>query len=321
VLENESGINAFAAGVEPKDTIVGVTQGALEHLDRSQLQGVLAHEFSHIVNQDVRINVQTLGALQGIEAIASAAKYLLRMGVSSGLHGSMLAIAFECVLWPVGQIGILFGSIAKMSLNRQREFLADAAAVQFTRYPEGLSSALKLIAEHARQGQMESGAAQTASHLFFAEGTSPLGSLLRSHPSLEMRIRRLDPGWDGVIPITLPDCAAELLGQKGDRVDNDVDVVESLTGAARSTKQQPLRQQPPPRVQHPSDDTSKAAVIGSAIDGGISEANKQAFLETLASVSASHSPRKYNPDVSHLPTLLAAAAAVIGASAVFADEG
>ena len=225
VLEDETGINAFAAGIEPRDTVVGVTRGALEHLNRSQLQGVLAHEFSHIVNRDVRINVQTLGALQGIEAIASAARYLLRMGVSSGVNGSMLATAFGCVLWPVGQIGVLFGSLARMALNRQREFLADAAAVQFTRYPEGLSSALKLIAGHARQGQMESGAAQTASHLFFAEGTSSLGCLLSSHPPIEMRIRRLDPEWDGVLPIVLPIQATPVDPPDNDQVHDQVAVM------------------------------------------------------------------------------------------------
>ena len=161
---------------------------------------MLAHEFSHIVNRDVRINVQTLGALQGIQAIASASTYLLRMGVAYSINGSTVATAFGYALWPVGQIGVLFGSLAKMALNRQREYLADAAAVQFTRHPEGLSSALKLIAAHAYQGKMESHVAQTASHLFFAEGTSPLGCLLSSHPPIEERIRLLDPEWDGVLP-------------------------------------------------------------------------------------------------------------------------
>ena len=135
VLEDEDGINAFAAGLAPRDTVVGVTRGALDYLDRSQLQAVLAHEFSHIVNRDVRINVQTLGALQGIEAVASIARHFRRMGISSGINGSMLATAFSIVLWPVGQIGVLFGSLARMALNRQREFLADAAAVQYTRNP------------------------------------------------------------------------------------------------------------------------------------------------------------------------------------------
>ena len=170
VLENENSINGFAAGLEPRDTVVGVTRGALEHLDRAQLQGLLAHEFSHIVNGDVRINIQTLGALQGIEAIASAASYLLKLGVSSGVNGSMLATAFGCVLWPVGQIGVLFGSLARMALNRQREYLADAAAVQFTRNPDGLSSALKLIAAHDFHGTNEIGNLPRDKSLFLRGG-------------------------------------------------------------------------------------------------------------------------------------------------------
>jgi Zn-dependent protease with chaperone function len=198
VLEQESGINAFAAGMKPQDTVVGVTRGALEHLNRSQLQGVLAHEFSHIVNLDVRINVQTLGALQGIEAVASVARFLVRLGQTSSMQLSFLPTIFGCLLWPVGQIGVFFGALARMAINRQREFLADAAAVQFTRSAEGLSSALRLIEAHERQGRLESKAARHASHFFFADGSVALGGLLRSHPPIELRIQRLDPSWKGM---------------------------------------------------------------------------------------------------------------------------
>ena len=244
VLEDEEGINAFAAGIEPRDTVVGLTRGALEHFGREQLQGVLAHEFSHIVNGDVRMNCKTLGALRGIEAIASAARYLLRMGASPGVNGSMIPLAFGFVLWPVGQIGVLFASIVRMSLNRQREFLADAAAVQFTRYPEGLSSALKLIAGHAHHGRIQSAAAQSSSHLFFAEGASPLGRLLMSHPPLEVRIRRLDPQWDGVLPTFLPAELAAALEQV-DQEPLHVEVEAALPGPtqaiASGAKSQPCR--------------------------------------------------------------------------------
>jgi Zn-dependent protease with chaperone function len=205
VLPDEPGINAFAAGMRPKDMVVGVTQGALDMLDRSQLQGVLAHEFSHILNRDVQLNLKTLGILDGIEAIASVARYLGRMSRSSTTQAAPLAAVFAAVLWPIGKIGWLFGLLAKMALNRQREFLADAAAVQFTRNPEALADVLKLIAAHERGAEVESNAAQLASHLFFAQGTCGFANLLRSHPTLEERIVRLQPDWDGQldVPATL----------------------------------------------------------------------------------------------------------------------
>jgi Zn-dependent protease with chaperone function len=317
VLEDDDSINAFAAGVEPADTVVGVTRGALEHLNRSELQGVLAHEFSHIVNRDVRINVQTLGALQGIEAIASAANYLLRMGVSSGVNGSMLATAFGGVLWPVGQIGVLFGSLARMALNRQREFLADAAAVQFTRYPEGLSSALKLIATHERQGRMTSEAARAASHFFFAEGTPSLGRLLSSHPPIELRIRRLDPEWDGVLPIALPAHAVEILDRpESDRCCDEVETATRhapMTDCGESGTVAPL----PTATAPIPPDAPEADETRSAEQGGIFEADKQAFLETLTRVRTSSTRREYDPSVTHWPTLVAAAAAVLGGLILF----
>ncbi len=327
VLEHEKGINAFAAGTEPKDTVVGVTQGALDHLDRSQLQGVLAHEFSHIVNRDVRINVQALGALQGIEAIASAAKYLLRMGVTYGVNGSPVATAFGYALWPVGQIGVLFGSLAKMGLNRQREYLADAAAVQFTRYPEGLSSALKLIAAHARDGALESDVAQNASHLFFAEGISPQGGLLSSHPPIEERIRRLDPEWDGELPLALPAGVAKLIEPENSvNADDHAEAYAMGTPAAVAHNCEAVipatRTRPhvaPSVLPEARGDAAgfDDAGFDDAGDSGISEADKQAFLESLASVRASNSLGNYNPQETHWPTLAVTAVAVLCAAAAF----
>jgi Zn-dependent protease with chaperone function len=197
VLEHDHGINAFAAGMHPKDTVVGVTQGALQCLDRSQLQGVLAHEFSHIQNRDVRLNLYTMGALEGIEVIASAAMYLTRIGMSPRTKAAPLALVFGLILWPIGRVGALFGLVIRMAMNRQREFLADAAAVQFTRNPEGLCSALKLIADHEHTGQVASGTAERASHLFFAEAKLHRWNLLSSHPSLQERIRRLESLGEG----------------------------------------------------------------------------------------------------------------------------
>ena len=318
VLEHEPGVNAFAAGIESRDTVVGVTRGALEHLNRGELQGVLAHEFSHIVNLDGRINVQTLGVLQGMEVVAAGARFLLGMGVGSGVFGSMMATVFGYVLWPVGQIGVLFGSLARMALNRQREFLADAAAVQYTRDPEALSSALKLIAGHAYQGQLVSSAAQSACHLFFAEGTSALRAALSSHPPLEERIRRLDPEWDGVFPIALPVAVAAVLDNQDQPPPGEVTSAIGTTPVAAATYEQPPASPPKPGTAIQSSVPCPGSrQDGGAADGIVSEADKQAFLKTLAAVRAGRSQPVYSPQVTHWPTLVATFAAVIVASAAF----
>jgi Zn-dependent protease with chaperone function len=204
VLEDELGINAFAAGYGGKDAVVGVTRGALDRLQRQQLQGVIAHEFSHIINGDMRLNIRLLGIFTGIQAISFVAQYLIRLGSSpssasrgqmvSGKHplGMVLALAFGAVIWPIGQIGSLFALLITRAVNRQREFLADASAVQYTRDPEGLRQALIILLEDEMGGRMKGAAAQVASHMFFAGGGS-WQRLLETHPPLEERIIRLDP--------------------------------------------------------------------------------------------------------------------------------
>jgi Zn-dependent protease with chaperone function len=308
VLEDEDDINAFAAGIEAEDTVVGVTRGALEHLDRAQLQGVLAHEFSHIVNGDVKINVQTLGALQGMEVINSAACFLLRMGISKRANGSMLATIFGSALWLVGQIGVFFGAIARMALNRQREYLADAAAVQFTRYPEGLSSALKLIAGKALQSEIRTAA--SASHFYFVASASGLDRLFASHPPLEMRIRRLDPEWDGSLSVLSPTQVAAFAEQPSDHLLDD---------------QQELAERDAIAIDMPTCDSPPQSVVEvpvascaveepeetNAGDPAVSDADKQALLATLAQVRSSTAGRAYDPNVTHWPTLAATAAALL----------
>ena len=138
VLEQESGINAFAAGFTPSDAAVAVTRGALEKLDRNELQGVIAHEFSHILNGDMRINIRLMGALFGILLLAIIGRRVLIhshfAGRSRDKNGAaVLLIAFG--LMAVGYIGLFFGRWIKAAVSRQREYLADASAVQFTRDP------------------------------------------------------------------------------------------------------------------------------------------------------------------------------------------
>jgi Zn-dependent protease with chaperone function len=328
VLENETGINAFAAGIHPKDTVVGVTQGALDRLNREQMQGVLAHEFSHILNGDVRLNLQTLGMLQGIEAISSLANYFLRIGSVRRLNSIPLAAFFGYVLWPIGAAGVFFGSLAKMSVSRQREYLADAAAVQFTRNAQGLASVLKLILGHDRRGDITSNAGQAASHLFFVRGASPLSGLLESHPPLEERILRLEPDWDGTIETVMLESAAPWTSQ-ADALFQGAD--------ARAPKTQPVlpvgREVQPDALLEPcsalarqGDRPTPASALEQENQVGesreesedaVSEEDRQAFLETLASVRANSSRRAYDVNSTHWPTLIATGVAVLCLAGLF----
>jgi Zn-dependent protease with chaperone function len=201
LLRDEPGINAFAAGLEVEEAVIGVTQGAVDRLKRHQLQGVIAHEFSHIVNGDMRLNLQLLGVLTGVQAIASVARFLLRMAihrdekVTNGVQamGSILAGVFGAVLWPIGQIGSMFAMMIHAAVNRQREFLADASAVQFTRDPQGLYEAIQILLNDQSGARLQSPATRVASHMFFAADGHAWQRLLDSHPPLEERLRRLDP--------------------------------------------------------------------------------------------------------------------------------
>lgn len=201
VLSDEPGINAFAAGFGAKDAVIGVTQGAIDRLQRNQLQGVIAHEFSHIINGDMRLNIQILGVLTGVQAITFAARFLLRLAMptsekgTTGKHplGMILALLFGAVLWPIGQIGSLFATLIHLAVNRQREFLADACAVQFTRDPIGLCEALAILLDDETGSRMVGSDVRLASHMFFAPNSGVWQRLLQTHPPLEERIRRLDP--------------------------------------------------------------------------------------------------------------------------------
>jgi Zn-dependent protease with chaperone function len=204
VLEDEPGINAFAAGMDGKDAAIGVSRGAIDKLKRHQLSGVVAHEFSHIANGDMRLNLRLLGVLTGIQSIALASRYLLRLAKpifgskgpvgGGGLPlGMALALVFGAVLWPIGQIGSLFALLIHLGVNRQREFLADASAVQYTREPQGLCEALIILLESEVGSRIRGPGAQLASHMFFASSGGAWQSLFATHPPLQERIRRLDP--------------------------------------------------------------------------------------------------------------------------------
>jgi Zn-dependent protease with chaperone function len=193
ILDGEEGVNAFAAGYTLDDAAVAVTRGAVDRLTRDELQGVIAHEFSHILNGDMRLNVRLIGVLFGILLLAVIGRGLLRTGGRGRRRdGSAYALLLGVALLLIGQIGVLFGRMIQAAVSRQREYLADAAAVQFTRDPSGLVGALEKIRQAG--SRVENHHAVEVGHLFFANGTrSPLATLLATHPPLDDRIARLDP--------------------------------------------------------------------------------------------------------------------------------
>jgi Zn-dependent protease with chaperone function len=200
----DSSINAFAAGHGPGDAVIGVTRGCIRKLTRDELQGVIAHEFSHLLHGDMKLNIQLMGLLNGILCLALIGGFLFRLGAyaprerssDSRRGGVMLALlAAGAALYLVGWIGVFFGNLIKAAVSRQREFLADAAAVQFTRNPLGIAGALAKIRKFA--SRLSSPRAAEASHLYFSNGLAdPLLSLFATHPPIEERIRAVAPDFN-----------------------------------------------------------------------------------------------------------------------------
>jgi len=194
VLEHEPGINAFAAGWSPADAAVAVTRGTLESLDRDELQGVIAHEFSHVFNGDMRLNIRLMGVLFGILVLAVVGRRMLvSMRFTRGRNRNAGAIALVAVaVVVIGYLGLFFGRWIQSAVSRQREYLADASAVQFTRSPEGIAGALKKIGARASGSRLKANSDEVG-HMLFAMGLS--GRLFSTHPPLEKRIRKIDPSF------------------------------------------------------------------------------------------------------------------------------
>lgn len=198
VLDNEDGINAFAAGLTTGDAVIGVTRGTVESLSRDELQGVIAHEYSHILNGDMSLNMHLIGVLHGILILGMIGYFILRSTGHSRNRNSGGLIFFGIGLIVIGYGGTFFGNLIKSSISRQREYLADASAVQFTRNPEGIAGALKKIGGMPNRSRLKNERAPEMSHAYFSQGVSNyLGSMTATHPPLEERIRRIDPKWDG----------------------------------------------------------------------------------------------------------------------------
>ncbi|WP_237066220.1 M48 family metallopeptidase [Microbulbifer guangxiensis] len=203
---DEDAINAFAAGHDTHDAVIGLTRGCIERLSRDELQGVVAHEFSHIFNGDMRLNLRLVGLLNGILVIGLLGYWLLRgthIGSSRDNRGRAALAGIGVGLMVIGYSGTFFGNLIKSAVSRQREFLADASAVQFTRSNAGIAGALKKIGGYSGGSNLSSGQAAEFSHMFFASGLKrSLTNIFATHPPLPARIHRLEPNWNGHFPTT-----------------------------------------------------------------------------------------------------------------------
>jgi Zn-dependent protease with chaperone function len=201
-LMEDDAINAFAAGYKPRDAVIGVTRGCIRELSRDELQGVIAHEFSHIFNGDMRLNIRLIGLLYGIMVIGLIGYHILhgtryRSSGRSGKNGAGTILALGVGLMVVGYGGMFFGNLIKAAVSRQREVLADASAVQFTRNPDGIGGALKKIGGYKKGTVINSSDANEISHMLFCNGIKVhFTGLFATHPPLNERIRRIDPRWD-----------------------------------------------------------------------------------------------------------------------------
>lgn len=201
VLEHEPSINAFAAGFSPDDAAVAVTRGTLEYLNRDELQGVIAHEFSHILNGDMRLNIRLMGPLFGVLAIGLLGRMVLRsvrLGArrSSRNNAVPVVMVLGVGLTAVGFVGLLAGRLIKAAVSRQREYLADASAVQFTRQRDGIAGALKKIGGLQAGSALQNTDSEEVSHMLFASGFASISSWFATHPPLLKRIQAIDPRFD-----------------------------------------------------------------------------------------------------------------------------
>jgi Zn-dependent protease with chaperone function len=215
LLEDDA-INAFAAGHTPQDAIIGITRGCISLLTREQLQGVIAHEFSHIFHGDMKLNMRLIALLNGILIIGLIGHFLVRSSSSRlALRSSkekfpagLLALGVGLIA--IGYTGTFFGNLIKSAVSRQREFLADASAVKFTRNPEGIAGALKKIGSNITGSQLSNDHAAEFSHMYFGQGISAgFSQLMATHPPLQERIKRIEPRWDGkFLQMTKPTSAS-----------------------------------------------------------------------------------------------------------------
>ncbi len=238
-LIDESGINAFAAGHSPSDAVIGITKGALDTLDREELQGVIAHEYSHILHGDMRLNLRLVGVLHGLLAIRLVGEMFLRGNRNSRGRREKGNPIIGLILVTAGMVGWYFGGLIKAAVSRQREFLADAAAVQFTRNPNGIAAALMKINKHSLQSYMLRPEAKEINHsLFEACSRSDMRGATATHPPIHDRIKAILPRWDGKY-----DLIRDFIGEEQSGMDawsqqqgNEIDAAPNSEDKSKATK-------------------------------------------------------------------------------------
>lgn len=202
IMDDEQAINAFVAGYETSNTVMVITRGALELLNRQELQGVVAHEFSHIFNADMRINIKLISTLAGILLLGQAGSFIIRslrysrVRSSNNKEGGGIVIVILLVgmaIFIVGSIGLFFGRLIKAAISRQREYLADASAVQYARDNEGLAGAFLKINEQS--SLLINKHAEDTSHMCISEPIKLKLSGLATHPPMESRLDAIMPNW------------------------------------------------------------------------------------------------------------------------------
>jgi Zn-dependent protease with chaperone function len=213
-LMEDDAINAFAAGYHPQDAVIGITRGCIAQLSRDELQGVIAHEFSHIFHGDMRLNMRLVALLYGILVIGLMGEFVLRGSRASSLvrsnrdksPGGILLVGLG--LFVIGYTGTFFGNLIKAAVSRQREFLADASAVQFTRNPAGIAGALKKIGASSAGSTLHNDHAAEFSHMYFSQGVRHFFNMMATHPPLGERIKRIQPYWNGKFETNMSASAA-----------------------------------------------------------------------------------------------------------------
>ena len=231
VLEREAGINAFAAGHNPANAAIAVTRGALVNLNRGELQGVIAHEFAHVLNGDMRLSTRLIGWLFGLTVVAMVARFVLRhapRGMRGGRKGGgaiAVIVAAAAIVLVLGWIGLFFGRLIQAAVSRKRESLADASAIQFTREREGLRGALVKIGALGVGSRITDADAEEVAHLLFASG---MQRAFATHPPLVERIREIDPGFD-------PKEFELMRGRMNEERAEAIDGEERVPGAAAKT--------------------------------------------------------------------------------------
>lgn len=253
VMDEESGINAFVAGLKPSVTVLVVTKGCLEKLSRDELQGVIGHEFSHIFNADMKINVRLIGILAGILFIGQMGYFLMRLLGRSRISGGrsrssknsggnilLFILILGATLFAIGYIGLFFGRLIKAGISRQREYLADASSVQFTRNVDGITDALVHIKDDSQRGLLNNSHAEDMSHMCFEMPISlAFGGLLATHPPIEKRVLALKPHYH------FKTTSSRVERQSSQQAQDEFSQVSSFQGSIQDSSQNSFHNEAP----------------------------------------------------------------------------